>query len=121
MKEEAKKADAGAVALLVDNDGNVMPHFQAYIRYEDAYHRKVEARNKAYASACKNPMQLQQWPQDGVVYQDDIDAARNRWMVLGFKVEIERALDTLLVQGATSAMTLIARAKAKYQHSLHDK
>jgi hypothetical protein len=118
MTEEQKKAEGDALALLVDKDGNIKPHFRAYIQYEDAYLRKVDARNKAYASAHTDPMQLQQWPQDGAVYQGDIDAAWDRWMALGFKVQIERTLDILRTQGASSAMTLIARAKAKYSNSL---
>lgn len=118
--EALRQADADAVAKLMDNDGNLTPHFQVYIQYEDTYQSKVEARNMAYSAACTNPMQLQQWPQDGVVYQADIDAAWERWMGLGFKLEIETALDTLAAQGADLALALIDQAKERFRNSLHD-
>jgi hypothetical protein len=119
MAQHARR-QADAIAKLIDHDGNVTPHYRAYLQYEDAYHRKVEARRKAYAAACNDPMQLQQWPQDSVLLQDEVDAAWDRWIGLGFKLEIETALDTLVAQGADHAMALITRAKEKYQNSLHD-
>ena len=39
-------------------------------------------------------------------------------MSLGFKVEIERALDTLAAQGTDPAIALIARAKQKFENCL---
>jgi len=107
------------IAKLIDKDGNVTPHYQAYMRYEDVYKSKVEARNKAYSAASTDPMKLQQWPMDGVSYQNDVDAAWDRWIGLGFKLEIEKAIATLAAQGTDPVNALIARAKKKFQNSLH--
>jgi hypothetical protein len=121
MAQDAKRqAYADAIAKLMDKDGNVTPHYQAYMQYEDAYKSKVEARNKAQSAAFSDPMKLQQWPQDGVSYQHAVDAAWDRWMGLGFKIEIEKAISTLAAQGTDPAIALIARAKEKYQNSLHE-
>src|SRR5437879_2309884 len=90
------------------------------MQYEDAYKSKVKARNMAYSAAFTDPMKLSQWPADGVLYQDDVDAAWDRWMGVGFKVEIEKAINTLAAQGTDPAIALIARAKKKVQNSLYE-
>lgn len=108
-----------ALAKLIDKDGNITPHYQAYMRYEDIYKNKVKARDKAYSSALSDPMKQQQWPIDGVSYQNDVDEAWDRWMGLGFKMEIEKAIATLDAQGTDPVIALIARAKKKFQNSLH--
>ena len=118
LNDAMKQAYADATAKLMDKDGNVTPHYQAYMQYEDEYKSKLKARNKAYSAAFTDPIKLQQWPQDGVPYQDDVDEAWNRWMGLGFKVEIEKAIDTLAAQGTDPAIALIARAKKRFQNSL---
>jgi hypothetical protein len=110
LNDALKQAYANATAKLVDKDGNVTPHYQAYMQCEDAYKSKVKAKNKAYSAALTDPVKLQQWPQDGISYQDDIDEAWDRWMGRGFKVEIEKAINTLAAQG-TDPAALIARAK----------
>lgn len=120
LSDALKQAYADATAKLMDKDGNVTPHYQAYMQYEDAYKSKVKARNKAFAIAFTDPMKLQQWPQDGVSYQDDVDEAWDRWMGLGFKIEIEKAVQTLAAQGTDPAIALIARAKKKFQNSLFE-
>lgn len=120
LSDALKQAYADATAKLMDKDGNVTPHYQAYMQYEDAYKSKVKARNKAFAIAFTDPMKLQQWPQDGVSYQDDVDEAWDRWMGLGFKIEIEKAIQTLAAQGTDPAIALIARAKKKFQNSLFE-
>jgi len=120
LNEAMKQAYADATAKLMDKDGNVTPHYQAYMQYEDEYKSKVKSRNKAYSAAFTDPMKLQQWPQDGVPYQDDVDEAWNRWMALGFKIEIEKAIDTLAAQGTDPAIALIARAKKRFQNSLFE-
>jgi hypothetical protein len=88
------------------------------MQYEAAYRDKVKARNTAYAKAFADPLKLQQWPQDGVLYQDEVDEAWDRWMGLGFKLEIEKAISTLAAQGTDPAIALIARAKKRFQNSL---
>ena len=118
LNDTMKKAYEEATAKLMDKDGNVTPHYQAYMDREEEYKSKVKARNKAYSAAFTDPMKLQQWPQDGLVYQDDVDEAWDRWMGLGFKMEIEKAINTLAAQGTDPAIALIARAKKKFQNSL---
>jgi hypothetical protein len=120
LSDDLKQAYADATAKLMDKDGNVTPHYQAYMQYEDDWKSKVKAKNKAYSNAFTDPMKLQQWPQDGVPYQDDIDEAWDRWMGLGFKVEIEKAMATLAAQGTDPAIALIARAKKHFQNSLFE-
>ena len=117
-QDAGKLAYADAITKLMDKDGNATPHFEAYMRYEHVYKSKLKARNKAYSAALTDPMKRQQWPQDGVSYQDDVDEAWDRWVGLGFKLEIETAIDSLAAQGTDPAIALIARAKKKFQRSL---
>lgn len=118
LNDAMKEAYEKATAKLMDKEGNMTPHYQAYQNYADAYKSKVKSRNKAYAAAFTDPMKLQQWPQDGVIYQEDVDEAWDRWMSFGFKMEIEKAIATLAAQGTDPAIALIARAKKKFQNSL---
>jgi len=118
LNDTMKQAYADATAKLQDKDGNVTPHYQAYMQYEDEYKSKVKARNKAYADAFTDPMKLQAWPINGVPYQDDVEEAWNRWTGLGFKEEIEKAIDTLAAQGIDPAIVLIDRAKKKFNNGL---
>ncbi|MBV9248375.1 MAG: hypothetical protein JO227_03890 [Acetobacteraceae bacterium] len=118
LNDAMKQAYADAQAKLQDKDGNPTAHYQAYMDKEDEYKSKVKARNKAYADAFTDPMKLQAWPVNGVPYQDDVDEAWKRWISLGFKEEIEKALNTLAAQGTDPAIVLIARAKQKFQNDL---
>lgn len=121
MAHDAIKAIyADSAAKVIDKDGNATPHFEAYMQYEDVYKSKVEARDKAYSAASTDPMKLQQWPVDGVSYSNEVDKAWDKWIVRGFKVEIEKAITTLAAQGTDPATALIARAKKKFQDSLHE-
>jgi hypothetical protein len=118
LNDAMKQAYADAQAKLQDKDGNVTPHYQTYLNFKDEYESKVKARSKAYADAFTDPMKLQAWPVNGVQYQDDVDEALNRWTGLGFKEEIEKALNTLAAQGTDPAIILIDRAKKKYNNAL---
>ena len=118
-QDSAGQTDAD-ITKLITNDGTLTPQFQAYTKYEQAYKDKLEARDKAYSAALSDAMKLQQWPMDGVAYQEDVDTAWNRWMGLGFKIEIEKAIAALSAQGRDEAIALVARAKEKYQNSLHE-
>lgn len=118
LNDEIKKAVEDAKALLMDKDGNPTPKFEAYNKYRDEYTSKVNIRNRQYANAFSNPMQLQQWPIQGKVFQDDVDYAWDQWQGFGFKVEVEKAMNTLAAQGIDPAILLIARAKHKYENSL---
>jgi hypothetical protein len=118
LNDEMKKAIADATAVLMDKDGNPTPHYDAYLRQEDDYRSKVKARNHEYANAASDPMKLQMWPMNGKLFQDEIDEAFAKWQGFGFKVEIDKAMDTLAAQGIDPAIVLIARAKNKYENSL---
>lgn len=90
------------------------------LQFEDAYKNKVKAWQKAYAAAFTDPMKLQNWPNEGVLYQNDADEAWDRWVSLGFKNEIENAIATLAAQGTDPAIALIGRAKKRLKNSLNE-
>lgn len=118
MNPALKAAYEAAQAKLMDNNGNVTPHYQSYMQYEEEYKNKVRTWHRAYASAFTDPMKLQNWPIDGKLYHDDADEALDRWVGLGFKEEIENALATLAAQGIDPAIVLIGRAKKRFINSL---
>jgi len=118
LSDEMKQSYADATAKLMDKDGNVTPHYNAYMQYQDTYRSKERALNRAYGNAYTDPMKLQQWPREGLVYQEELDEAWDRWMGLGFKMEIEKAFNTLAAQGTDPAIALIARSKKRFQNSL---
>lgn len=92
-----------AVAKLMDKDGNPTPHYRAYLQHQEMWNGKVEARQKAYMSARGDPMKLQSWPIEGIKYQDEVDQAFDRWTALGYKQEIEKAIDVLKAHGTDPA------------------
>jgi len=118
LNDEMKKAYEAAAAQLQDKDDNPTPHYESYMKYEGEYRSKVKARNKAYADAFTDPVKLQAWPTVGVEYQDEVEEAWDRWMGLGHKEEIEKAINTLAAQGIDPAIVLIARSKKKFVNSL---
>ncbi|MFN0249065.1 MAG: hypothetical protein ACKV2T_19430 [Kofleriaceae bacterium] len=115
LNDDLKKAYEEAAAVLVDKDGNATPQYEKYIQYQDEYKSKLRTRNREYANAFTDPLRLQAWPINGVVYQDDVDDAARRWTALGHKEKIERALNTLDARGTDPAIVLIARAKRKFE------
>jgi hypothetical protein len=118
LSPELQKAYDDARAVLADKDDNPTPHYQSYMDREDEYKDKVKAYNRAYANAMTDPMKLQNWPRDGVLYQQDVDEAMDRWVGFGHKIEIEQAIATLAAQGTDPAIALIGRAKKRFQNSL---
>lgn len=120
IKPELKAAYDAASAKLVDKDGSITPHYQAYMEYEDKYKSKVKAWSKAYTAVFSDPVKLQNWPIEGRSYHDDADEAMDRWISLGFKEEIENALATLASQGTDPAIALIRRAKNRFLNSLNE-
>lgn len=118
LSPELQKAYDAAQAVLADKDDNPTPHYQAYMDKEDEYKDKVKAYNRAYGAAFTDPVKLQNWPRDGVLYQQDVDEAWDRWVALGHKEEIDKAIATLAAQGTDPAIALIARAKRRFQNSL---
>ena len=120
LNDAMQKAYADATALLQDKDGNVTPHYQAYMQFEEAWKDKIKAWHRAYANAFTDPMKLQNWPIDGTSYEDDANEAMDRWVGLGFKQEIENAIAILAAQGTDPAIALIGRAKKKFINSLNE-
>ncbi len=120
LSDAMKKAYDDATAKLMDKDGNPTPHYLAYMQYESEYKDKVRVWHKAYASVFSDPMKLQSWPIDGISYHDDADEAMNRWVGLGFKEEIENALNILAAQGTDPAIALIVRSKKRFTNSLNE-
>lgn len=92
MSEDVR---AAATALLQDKGGHPSPHYQAYVRFQQEYAHHRAALDAAQASAAADPLKLQQWPLTGTPYQEAVDAAWDRWVGLGHKTEIERALALL--------------------------
>jgi hypothetical protein len=120
LNDAMKQAYEDAQAKLMDQDGNPTPHYQAYLEYEEKYKDKVRAWHKAYASAFTDPMKLQMWPIEGVMYHDEADEAMDQWVGFGHKEEIENALATLAAQGTDPAIALISRAKKRFINSLNE-
>jgi hypothetical protein len=120
LNDQMKKAYEDARAKLMDKDGNVTPHYEAYMRFEDEYKSKVKKWTQAYAAAYTDPMRLQNWPIEGRSYHEDADEAMDRWVGLGFKPEIEKAIATLAAQGIDPAIALIVRSKKRFINSLNE-
>ena len=98
-----------AKATLIDKAGNPTPAYQAYMKYEDEWRKKITAYDTEYASALANPLKLQQWPNQGKLYQHEAEEASNRWIALGFKNEIENAVTILAAQPKDPAIADIMR------------
>jgi len=79
LSPELQTAYDAAQAVLTDKDGNPTPKYQAYMDREDEYKDKVKAYNRAYAAAMTDPIRLENFPRDGVLYQQDVDEALDRW------------------------------------------
>jgi hypothetical protein len=120
LSDELKAGYAAATAALMDDKGNTTPHYQAYLQYEEKYKDKVNLWHRAYSNAMTDPMKFQNWPIQGVAYEDDANEAMDQWVSFGFKSEIENALNTLAAQGTDPAMALISRAKKRFKNSLNE-
>jgi hypothetical protein len=120
LSASMKAAYDAAQAKLTDKDGNVTPHYQAYMDREEEYKSKVRAWQRAYAAVFTDPMKLQNWPMEGRQYHDDADEAMDRWTALGFKPEIETAIAQLAAQGIDPSIVLISRAKKRFINSLNE-
>jgi hypothetical protein len=118
LNDAMKAAYEKAKAVLMDKDDNPTPHYEKYMEYEAQYKDKVKAWQRAYSNAFTDPMKLQNFPNEGKLYQEDVDEAWDRWTGLGHKQEIESAIATLAAQGTDPAIALISRCKKKFQNSL---
>ena len=80
--------------LLVDA-GRPTPLYQAYLVHRERYEAEVRRRDEARAAASHDPRALQAWPMTARSYRERIDAALQRWQVLGSKARVEAAIARL--------------------------
>ncbi|BCJ45957.1 hypothetical protein GCM10010168_49050 [Actinoplanes ianthinogenes] len=118
LKPEIKAAYDKARAFLMDADDNPTPKYQKYLDYRDKYRTAVKAYNRAYSAALTDPKKLGRFPNEGKLFQDDVDSAFDEWQGFGAKSEVEKALATLAAQGTDPAIALIARCKRRWENSL---
>lgn len=118
LNDEMKKAIEQAKAKIMDAEGNSTVHFEKYMEFRDKYNEAVRTRDRQFADALSDPMQLQMWPIRGKTYQDDVKFAWDNWQGFGFKQEIDEAMAVLSSQGIDPAILLISRSKFKYENSL---
>lgn len=118
LNSNMQKSIAAAQAVLIDANGNPTPHYTAYLNYQSLYQEAVEDLDGQYADAMTDPNKLAMWPIQGKIPQEKVNQAMETWAGLGFKSEIETALDTLNAQGMDPAVALINRAKLAYENSL---
>jgi hypothetical protein len=108
-----QQAYEDAKAKLVNSDGTPSRQYQAYLKYEQEYKSKIAEMNTAYREALADPMKLQTWPIEGRAYHDDADQALDRWIALGFKYEIENAINTLVSLAGEEGSELVNRLRAQ--------
>jgi hypothetical protein len=87
-----------ARTILMDKSGKPTDHYTAYLQYSNEWQTKMNSYNEAYSKALADPMKLQRWPIEGKQYRAEIDSAWNKWIALGFKNEIEGAVNILKSQ-----------------------
>src|ERR1022692_4277194 len=119
LNSDLQKSIDAAKALLQDPvTGMPTPHYNLYLYYQSNYFSAQEDLNGQYANAVSDPEELAMWPINGKIPQEKVDQAQQNWAGLGFKNEIETAMDTLNAQGMDPSIALINRAKLSYQNSL---
>ena len=96
--DEIKNAITNAKNILSDEGGNPTPNYETYLKYKEAYKNKTKEFNAEYEKALTDPVKLQMWPLKGKIFQDEVDEAFNKLQSLGFKYEIENALNILSAQ-----------------------
>ena len=90
--KEAKK-------LLILDDGSPSPQYEAYLRFANLTTEKERAMNEAKLRASKDPMMMHNWPISGKMFNDELQQAKDQWIVLGYKKEIEQAINVLKAAG----------------------
>jgi hypothetical protein len=119
LNSDLQKSIEAAKAVLVDpKTGNPTPHYNAYLYYQQKYYDAQQNLNGQYADAIEDPNEFAMWPIKGKIPQEKVNSALEAWAGLGYKSEIETALDTLNAQGMDPAIALINRAKLAYENSL---
>jgi hypothetical protein len=88
--DEIVKTSSELIMKLTNQKGILTPDQQNYIKFAKEYHQAVSAWNDSFAAARKDPFKLQNWPIDGVLYENRIEEAFDRWLILGKKEETER-------------------------------
>jgi len=84
-----------ARALLQDPSGRPTPAYSSYLQQQQNHQAARQSYDDAFAAAQRDPVALQAWPVVGRSYQRAVDAAYDRWVALGHKTEVERALAVL--------------------------
>ena len=96
MKEDDLNAHyEKAKAMLVGDDGQPSAMYQTYLRFRQEYTNKKKEYADAYANAIKDPQRLPLWPVEGKAFIDEVDQAWEKWIVMGFKNEVERAINIM--------------------------
>ena len=90
-----------ALSTLFDAQSRPTPAYKSYLRCKQAYDAEVSARDDLRSAARHEPMALQNLPVMSRRLGDAIDAAMNQWLTIGYKNEIEAALQ--IVRGHESA------------------
>lgn len=104
-----------ARSVLLDKSGKPTDHYNAYLQYRNKWLIKQNSYNEAYSKASTDPIKLQRWPIDGKQYRAEIDSAWNNWIILGFKNDIEGAVNFLKSQKNDPIISdLIKNIKTKY-------
>ena len=118
IEPELRAAYDKARAFLMDAEDNPTSKYQKYLDYREKYRTAVKAYNRAYSAALTDPKKLARFPNEGKIYQDDVDSGFDAWQAFGAKSEVEKAMATLAAQGTDPAIALIARAKRRWENSL---
>jgi len=119
LNSDLQKSIDAAKAVLVDPaTGNPTPHYNAYLYYQQKYFDAQQNLNGQYANAVTDPTKFAMWPITGKIPQEKVNSAQETWAGLGFKNEIETAMDTLHAQGIDPSIALINRCKLAYENSL---
>jgi hypothetical protein len=79
---------------LIDAEGKPTPRFQAYKHYRAEYERRLKDLQRRDREVHRDPFELQRWPMERKVLADRVDQAMKDWEVLGFKSEVEAAIES---------------------------
>ncbi|MVM29460.1 hypothetical protein GO755_05410 [Spirosoma sp. HMF4905] len=88
-----------AKRLLVLEDGRPTPQYQAYLKFAKLATEKEREMNEARQGASQDFTKMRNWPITGKIFGDELQQARNQWIALGYKNEIEQAISVLKATG----------------------
>jgi hypothetical protein len=95
--------DSEAKALLISEDGKPTAKYEAYLKYAQLVSEKEQEMNKAREKTQKDFKLFHDWPMTSKVYYDALQQAKDQWLALGYKNEIEQAINTLKATGQDTA------------------